>query len=579
MSVSESQPTQTAAPRFSVIVPTHERRDTVARNIAALDRQTYTDFEAIVVVDGSADGTAEALRELDVRFPLTVIEQPNSGVAAARTAGAAAARGEVLLFIDDDMEADPEMLAEHERSHGDGFEFVLGDLPLHPDSPRNLLSWGVGYWANSRRERLEAAGNELGLGDLLTGQMSVSRAAFDEVGGFDTGFTREDGLVPSGDVDFGYRVLKGGHRGCFNPAAISFQYYDVDPGDYLRRAYDIGSSEQELVIKHPEQARKAEEGPAFHTRKSRWLLGPLVAAPAALVRPLVDTIAGLVRGGRHGQRLRRLFFAMRTLEHRRGARAARRQLGTGSVVVLAYHAVADIDGADPLHEYGVPADRLAAQLDDLAARGWRFIDLETVLRALRGEVELPPKAALISFDDAYVDLLEQGLPVLEQRRIPAVVFAVAGSLGGVNEWRREGSRELPLLDAEGLLALARSGIAVGSHCMTHRQMPKVPAAELERELRGSAEALEAIGLPRPVALAYPHGEWSHEVTAAAFAAGYEVAFSVTPGRAGRAANRYALPRIEVLASDTPATLRFKIASADWPEALRAPLLRRLGTRR
>jgi len=564
-------------PRFSIVIPTYERRQRIVQHVAALDRQSLRDFEAIVVVDGSRDGTGEALRALDAPFPLSVIEQENKGVAEARIAGAAAAQGEILLFIDDDMEAEPGMLAEHDASHREGYDFVLGDLPLHPESPRNILSWGVGYWADSRRERLEAAGNDLGIDDLLTGQMSVSRAAFDAVGGFDASFTR-DGLVPSGDVDFGYRIIKAGYRATFNPRAISLQYYDVDPGAYLRRAYDIGASEQELVIKHPEQAKKLDRAPAFHTRRSRWTFGALVAAPNALARPLSEAVAKLVRGGRHGERLRRLFFAMRTLEYRRGARAARRQLGTGSAVVLGYHAVDDLPG-DPFEEYAVSAEKLAAQLSHFQGRGWQFIDLGTLLRALRGEEKLPPKAMLITFDDAYADLLARGLPVLEERGVAAVVFAVAGSVGGINEWRREGARELPLLDAEGLKRLSERGIEVGSHCLTHRQLPKVPAEELERELSGSAEKLESLGLPRPRALAYPHGEWSNGVAAAVFRAGYEAAFTVDPGRATRAGNRFALPRIEVLASDTPLTIEVKIATAAWPPLLRNRILRYLGTRR
>ena len=572
----ETRESAVAAPRFSVVIPTHQRRETIVRNVTALDRQSFRDFEAIVVVDGSTDGTAGALRALDLSFPLTVIEQPNQGVAAARIAGAAAACGGVLLFLDDDMEPEPRMLAEHEGSHRQGFDYVLGDLPLHPDSPRNLLSWGVGLWASSRRERLEAAGNELGLDDLLTGQVSVSREAFDRVGGFDASFTR-DGLVPSGDVDFGYRILKAGYRATFNPAAISHQYYDVDPGDYLRRAYDIGASEQELVIKHPEQAEKLDRAPFFHTRTSGWTLGRLVAAPSALVRPLSSAIAGLVRSGRRGDRVRRLFFAMRTLEYRRGARASRSQLSTGQALVLAYHAIGDL-GDDPLREYAVTTAALGEQLDDLRRRGWTFIDLERLLRALRGEEALPERAVLVSFDDAYKDLLESGLEVLEARGVPAVVFAVAGSIGGTNDWRREGAAELPLLDAEGLRAIAERGIEVGSHCMSHRPLTATPDEDLDRELSGSAEAIAALGLPRPRALAYPHGEWTKAAARAAFQAGYAAAFTVEPGLASRAGNRFALPRIEVLASDTPLTLRVKIATARWPQRLRVRLLRRLGTR-
>jgi peptidoglycan/xylan/chitin deacetylase (PgdA/CDA1 family)/glycosyltransferase involved in cell wall biosynthesis len=578
MTMPEEQAKETAAaPRFSVVMPTYERRDRVVRHVAALERQSLRDFEAIVVVDGSTDGSGEALRALDVSFPLTVLEQENKGVAEARIAGSAAARGEILLFIDDDMEAEPRMLAEHDASHRGGFDLVLGDLPLHPESPRNLLSWGVGGWADSRRERLEAAGGELGLDDLITGQMSVSREAFDAVGGFDAGFTR-DGLVPSGDLDFGYRIIKAGYRATFNPAAISHQYYDVDPGAYLRRAYDIGVSEQELVMKHPEQAEKLDRAPAFHTRKSGWTLGRLVGAPAAVVRPLAAVVAGLVRTGRHGDRLRRLFFAMRTLEYRRGARAARAEMSTGRALVLAYHAIGDL-GDDPLREYAVSAAAFAEQLDDLRRRGWTFIDLERLLRALRGEEPLPERAVLVTFDDAYKDLLDSGLEVLEARGVPAVVFAVAGSIGGTNDWRREGAAELPLLDREGLLAVADRGIEVGSHCMTHRPLTAIGDDQLDRELRGSAEAIAAIGLPRPRALAYPHGEWTKAGARAAFEAGYEAAFTVEPGLVSRSDNRFALPRIEVLASDSSFALRVKIATAGWPRRQRETLLRRLGTRR
>jgi GT2 family glycosyltransferase len=235
-------------PRFSVIVPTHQRRERVVHNVEALAKQELASFEVVVVDDGGSDGTATALRELNPPFPLTVLEQENSGAAEARNAGTRAAGGEILLFLDDDMEADPAMLAEHDRCHREGADLVVGDMPLHPDSPQNLLSVGVGLWASSRRERLTTDGGKIGPDDLLTGQMSISREAFDRVGGFDTSFTRE-GLFGGEDIDFGLRVVKAGFSVVYNPAAISYQYYDVDPGAYLRRTREAGRSEEELVLK------------------------------------------------------------------------------------------------------------------------------------------------------------------------------------------------------------------------------------------------------------------------------------------------------------------------------------------
>lgn len=564
--------------RFSVVIPTYRRRERVLRHVAALSNQTFGDFEAIVVDDGSDDGSAAALRELETAFPLAVIEQKNQGAAQARNAGARAAQGEVLLFLDDDMEAAPSLLAEHDRCHREGADLVVGDMPLHPDSPPGLLSWGVGFWAQSRRERLLEPGAEPGLDDLLTGQISISRESFERLGGFDTSFTRE-GLFGGEDIDFGYRVVKAGLRVVFDPEAVSYQYYDVDPAAYLRRARETGRSEEELVLKHPEQASRLAGAPAFHTHRSRWLLGPLVKTPDWVAWPLRGLAVALVRGGRRDQWTRRLFFGLRTVEHRRGARLARQASSTGSAVVLAFHAVSDL-GSDPvLAEYGVPPERLTEHLDALGKRGWQFVGLDAVLAALEGRGRLPKRALLVTFDDCYVDLLSDGAPVLAERGVPAVAFAVAGLTGAANEWDRPlGARELRLLDADGLRALPAAGIEVGSHGMHHRQLTKMPLAEAAAEIRASAAALEGLGLPRPRAFSYPHGELNREIADAVAASGYRAAFTVAPGAVERGCDPFSLPRVEVLASDTPVRLRLKIATASWPPRLRRRLLRLTRTR-
>jgi GT2 family glycosyltransferase/peptidoglycan/xylan/chitin deacetylase (PgdA/CDA1 family) len=562
-----------AAPRYSVVIPTYQRREIVTATVAAFERQRERSFEVVVVVDGSTDGSAEALRRLTVGFSLTVIEQPNQGRAAAVNAGARASSGKLIVFLDDDMEADPALLGEHGRSHDEGADVALGDLPLNPRSPRNLISWGVGLWARDRRDRLAAPGAEIGLGDLLTGQMSISRAAYDAVGGFDPSFTRE-GLFGGEDIDFGYRLLKAGYKIAFNPAAISYQYYDVDPADYLRRAREAGRSDRELVVKHPELSGRMASAPSFKTRRSRWPLAPLVLAPAVFSRPLRDLAIALARGGRTGSRLRSFFFSVRTLEYLRGVRAARRREGGDGAVVLAYHALSDLSEDSVLAQYGITPRRFADQLDMLARRGHRFVALDDLLAALEGRAELPPKAVLVTFDDAYADLVPGASAALAERGIPAVVFAVSGQIGGTNQWDHWlGASPLPLLDVDGLRALTAAGIEIGAHGVTHRPLSALDGGEIREELAGSAEQIEASGLPRPRAFAYPHGEWTPESATAAAEVGYAAAFTIDPGVAGRGENPWALPRIEVLASDSRAILRLKMTTCAWPKPLRDRLLR------
>lgn len=242
--------------------------------------------------------------------------------------------------------------------------------------------------------------------------------------------------------------------------------------------------------------------------------------------------------------------------------------------ILAYHAIADL-GDDPrLAEYGVPPRLFEEQLDALIGSGWSFVDLDAVLAALAGKGEMPRRALLLTFDDAYADLLEAACPIIAERGLPGVVFAVAGKLGGTNEWdNRHRATTLDLLDADGLRAVAAQGIEVGAHTVNHRPLTKVPEDELEEEIAGSATLLERAGLPRPRTFSYPYGEWSPAIAAVARDAGYEASFTVEPGVVAAGADPHALPRIEVHAGDTPRRLRRKLLTAGWPASLRDGFLR------
>jgi peptidoglycan/xylan/chitin deacetylase (PgdA/CDA1 family) len=232
--------------------------------------------------------------------------------------------------------------------------------------------------------------------------------------------------------------------------------------------------------------------------------------------------------------------------------------------ILAYHAIADLSDDPVLAEYGVPPRLFEAQLDSLLDGGWSFVDLDAVLAALAGERRLPRRALLLTFDDAYADLLDIAAPILIKRGLPGVVFAVAGQLGGTNEWDHKiRAAPLDLLDADGLRAVAAAGIEVGAHTVSHRPLTKLAESELEGEIAGSAAVLEQAGLSRPRVFSYPYGEWSPAIADIARAAGYQASFTVESGVVGNNADPHALPRVEVHASDTPRRLRRKLLMAGW----------------
>jgi len=253
--------------------------------------------------------------------------------------------------------------------------------------------------------------------------------------------------------------------------------------------------------------------------------------------------------------------------------------GRSRLRILAYHAIADLRDDPVLSEYGVPPELFAAQLDGLARHGWEFVGLDSVLAWLRGEGGLPRRAALVSFDDAYTDLLEVAAPLLSEREIPAVVFAVAGHLGGVNDWdHHKGAASLRLLQPGDLPAVAAMEIEVGAHTFSHRPLPEVPASELDRELREPAERIAAEGVPRPRAFSYPYGRCSPATATAVRKVGYEIAFTTAWGDPRPGGDLYTVPRVEIHASDTPRKLRLKLALAGWPRLLRDGFLTLGGVR-
>jgi radical SAM superfamily enzyme YgiQ (UPF0313 family) len=123
---------------LSVVIPTRNRQETLRRTLLAFAQQTAapTDFEVVVVDDGSTDTTLGMLAALRTPFSLRVIAAPPRGPNAARNRGLAAARGRVVLFTGDDMIPAPSLVEEHlafHARHPDERAALLGSVEWSPD--------------------------------------------------------------------------------------------------------------------------------------------------------------------------------------------------------------------------------------------------------------------------------------------------------------------------------------------------------------------------------------------------------------------------------------------------------------
>lgn len=228
-------------PRVSIVVPTYNRLNRLKHVLGALERQTVPRdrFDVIVVCDGATDGTAEYLKSLETPLRLTPVLQANGGPASARNNGVAHASGELVLFVDDDVVATPDLVAEHLRCHDQSAEqlVVLGPM-LTPDDFAMLP------WVRWEQDRLVEQYTAMQEGQwqptarqFYTGNSSLPRAQIIAAGGFDERFRRAE------DVELAYRLADRGLRFTFNANAIGYHYAERSFRSWLATPYDYGRND------------------------------------------------------------------------------------------------------------------------------------------------------------------------------------------------------------------------------------------------------------------------------------------------------------------------------------------------
>ncbi len=179
----------------SIIIPTYNRCDFVCEAIDSVRKQTFEDFELIVVDDGSTDGTESAVRDIDDPR-LRYMRQPNRGVSAARNVGVANSCGPLIAFLDSDDLWLPEKLAVQLR--------FMEQNPEVSICQTEELWHRKGRRVNPKVKHQKRSGwifaDCLPLCIVSPSAVMMRRDAFDALGGFD------EGLAACEDYDLWLRA-------------------------------------------------------------------------------------------------------------------------------------------------------------------------------------------------------------------------------------------------------------------------------------------------------------------------------------------------------------------------------------
>jgi GT2 family glycosyltransferase len=206
----------------SVVVPTYNRLQRLQTVIAALENQDYpqSDFEVLVVSDGSNDGTHEYLRDLQTPLQFKWIAQANSGPAAARNQGIAESGGEFVLLIDDDVLPIPQLITEHMRAHQAAERDVVVLGPMLSPADFDMMPWV--RWEQAmlmkQYQAMERGDWPPTARQFYTGNTSLRRRYIQKAGGFNEKFRRAE------DVELAFRLDALGLEFVFQPSAIGWHY-------------------------------------------------------------------------------------------------------------------------------------------------------------------------------------------------------------------------------------------------------------------------------------------------------------------------------------------------------------------
>ena len=276
--------------RLSVVVPTSSRAVAVAQTLSGLFRQSLPagDYEILIVENGPKSGARRATRRAERRHPrhsIRYLHEATPGLLAGRHRGALEARGEILVFADDDIDAAPEWLAAIAETFADPAVHLVGgrNLPRYESPPP---AWIESYWYTppyGGRACIYLSLLDLGDEPLTIDanyvwglNFAIRRATLFELGGFHPDNIPDELQHFQGDGETGL-TMKANERGLkatYQPRALVHHRVPaarLTVGYFQRRAFYQGVCDSFTAIRRDPASLGVSAAPVF--------AGPLPVLP------------------------------------------------------------------------------------------------------------------------------------------------------------------------------------------------------------------------------------------------------------------------------------------------------------
>jgi peptidoglycan/xylan/chitin deacetylase (PgdA/CDA1 family) len=218
------------------------------------------------------------------------------------------------------------------------------------------------------------------------------------------------------------------------------------------------------------------------------------------------------------------------------------------IPILMYHNIGSPPQGARLRNLYVRKGAFIWQMFLLRLMGYQGLSMSAAMPYLRGEKK--GRVAAITFDDGYVDTLENALPVLQKYGFSATCYFISQRTGQYNDWDDAALNvRKALMSDDQIRAWSTAGMEVGAHSRTHPRLTNCHERELQDEIVGCKADLEAVIGSSITQFCYPYGDLDERVSNAVRDAGFEAATTTHRGRARAGDNPFLLRRILVSGSN------------------------------
>jgi peptidoglycan/xylan/chitin deacetylase (PgdA/CDA1 family) len=202
------------------------------------------------------------------------------------------------------------------------------------------------------------------------------------------------------------------------------------------------------------------------------------------------------------------------------------------VPMLMYHVVGDVPQGAAFPDLYVKPSDFIAQMNYLSRHGYHAVTMQQVYDFWQGKGSLPDKPVVITFDDGFTTDYTLVAPLLKTVDWPATLFLIVG-------------RHKPRMPHRQVQAMIDSGWELGSHTITHEELPSLSAKGMRKDIAGSRKLLRKEYHVPVNFFCYPSGKFNAQAEAEVQRAGYLLATTTVSGLA-RPSEPYTLRRVRVL---------------------------------